>query len=121
MVDGQPNYARVCETPTKEYRMSVKLIRLTTGEMLLADVTIEKDAYTLKKPAWIAQVKPGEFALVPWLPLAKEDVVTINGDKVIYCLEPETGILNEYNTGFGSGLLMPNSGVKPVNLKLSGE
>lgn len=101
--------------------MSVKLIRLVTGEMLLADTTDNGGNYSFKKPAWIAQVKPGEFALVPWLPLAKEDVVEISKDKVIYCLEPETGILNEYSTGFGSGLLMPNSGVKPINLKLSGE
>lgn len=101
--------------------MSVKLIRLTTGEMLLADTTDNGGTYNLKKPAWIAQVKPGEFALVPWLPLAKEEAVDISKDKVIYCLEPETGILNEYSTGFGSGLVMPNSGVKPVNLKLSGE
>jgi len=101
--------------------MNVKLFRLTTGEMLLADTIVEKDGYTLKKPAWIAQVKAGEFALVPWLPLAKEDVVTLAADKIIYCLEPETGIANEYSTGFGSGLVMPNSGVKPVNLKLSGE
>jgi hypothetical protein len=103
--------------------MSVKLLRLTTGEMLLADTTIlhEQGMYTLKKPAWIAQVKAGEFALVPWLPLAKDDVVTLSADKIIYCLEPETGIANEYSTGFGSGLVMPNGGVKPVNLKLSEE
>lgn len=98
--------------------MSVKLLRLTTGEMLLANTTIEKDSYTLKKPAWIAQVKAGEFALVPWLPLAKEDVVTIGGDKIIYCLEPETGILNEYNSAFGSGLVVPNGGVKPLSLSV---
>jgi len=102
--------------------MSVKLLRLTTGEILLADTTENgSSSVTLKKPAWIAQVKPGEFALVPWIPLAKEDVVTINNDRIIYCLEPETGILNEYNTAFGSGLVMPNSGVKPVSLKLSEE
>ena len=103
--------------------MSVKLIRLTTGEMLLAETTIlqEQGMYTLKKPAWIAQVKAGEFALVPWLPLAKEDEVTLSADKIIYCLNPETGILNEYSSAFGSGLVMPNSGVSPVSLKLSGE
>ena len=103
--------------------MNVKLIRLTTGEMLLADTTIlhEQGMYTLKKPAWIAQVKAGEFALVPWLPLAKEDEVTLSADKIIYCLNPETGILNEYSSAFGSGLVMPNSGVSPVSLKLSGE
>jgi hypothetical protein len=101
--------------------MNVKLIRLRTGEMLLADTTDNGGAYNLKKPAWIAQVKSGEFALVPWLPLAKEDAVDISKDNVIYCVEPETGIENEYNTAFGSGLVMPNSGVKPVSLKLSGE
>jgi hypothetical protein len=98
--------------------MSVKLLRLTTGEMLLANTSIDNDAYTLKKPAWIAQLKQGEFALVPWLPLAKEDVVTIGGDKIMYCLEPETGILNEYNSAFGSGLVVPNGGVKPLSLTL---
>lgn len=101
--------------------MSVKLIRLTSGEMLLADTTDNGGTYNFKKPAWIAQVKAGEFALVPWLPLAKEDAVDISKDKVIYCVDPETGILNEYSTGFGSGLVMPNNGVKPMNLKLSGE
>jgi len=101
--------------------MSVKLLKLVTGELLLADTTIEKDSYSLKKPAWIAQVKAGEFALVPWLPLAKEDAVTVSGDKIVYCTEPETGIANEYNTAFGSGLVMPTGGVKPVSLKLSGE
>lgn len=97
--------------------MSVKLLRLTTGEMLLANTTIENDSYTLKKPAWIAQLKQGEFALVPWLPLAKEDVVTLSGDKIMYCLEPEIGILNEYNSAFGSGIVVPG-GVKPLSLSL---
>lgn len=97
--------------------MSVKLIRLTTGEMLLANTSIENNAYTLKKPAWIAQLKQGEFALVPWLPLAKEDVVTLGSDKIMYCLEPEIGILNEYNSAFGSGIVVPG-GVKPLSLSL---
>ena len=101
--------------------MSVKWLKLRTGEMLLADTTDNGGTYNLKKPAWIAQVKAGEFALVPWLPLAKEDEVDLTKENVMYCVEPETGIANEYSTGFGSGLVMPNSGVKPVNLKLSGE
>lgn len=102
--------------------MNVRLVRLITGEMLLADTTDNGSTLTLKKPAWIAQVKPGEFALVPWLPLSKEESVTIDSSKFIYCVEPETGILNEYSTAFGSGLVMPNSGgIKPVALKLSGE
>jgi hypothetical protein len=102
--------------------MSVKLVRLITGEMLLAETTVNGNSITLKKPAWIAQVKPGEFALVPWLPLAKEDSVAIDTSKFVYIVEPETGILNEYSTGFGSGLVVPNAGgVKPVGLKLSGE
>jgi hypothetical protein len=85
--------------------------------MLLANTSIENNAYTLKKPAWIAQLKQGEFALVPWLPLAKEDVVTISDDKIMYCLEPEIGILNEYNSAFGSGIVVPG-GVKPLSLSL---
>jgi len=101
--------------------MSVKLLRLITGELLLADVTVENNSYTIKKPAWIAQVKSGEFALVPWIPLAKEDHVTICSDKIMYCTEPETGIANEYNAAFGSGLVVPNGGIKSANLKLSEE
>lgn len=102
--------------------MNVRLVRLITGEMLLAETTESVNSLTLRKPAWIAQVKAGEFALVPWLPLSKEDSVTIDRSKFIYCVEPEAGILNEYSTGFGSGLVVPNAGgVKPVSLKLSGE
>lgn len=101
--------------------MNVKLLKLTTNETLLAETTFQGGKYNLKKPAWIAQVKPGEFALVPWPPLAKDETITIDESKVVYCVAPETGIINEYSTGFGSGLVVPDGGVKPIGLKISGE
>lgn len=99
--------------------MSVLLMRLTTGELILAQTTIDGSTYNLKKPAWIAQVKAGEFALVPWIPLAKEEKVSLDARSILYCVEPEEGILNEYNQSFGSGLIVPN-GIKPISLSLTG-
>lgn len=101
--------------------MATKLIRLVTGENLLANTTDNGTSYTLKKPAMIVMLNKGEVGLVPWIPFAKEESVTIAADKVLYCVDAEDNTANEYSTGFGSGLVMPTGGVKPVSLKLSGE
>lgn len=101
--------------------MATKLVRLVTGENLLANVTDNGSTLTLKKPAMIVMINKGEVGLVPWIPFAKEESVTIATDKVLYCVDAEENTANEYSTGFGSGLVMPTGGVKPVSLKLSGE
>jgi hypothetical protein len=107
---------------TKENIMATKLVRLVTGENLLANVTDNGSTLTLKKPAMIVMINKGEVGLVPWIPFAKDESVTIAADKVLYCVDPEDNTANEYSTGFGSGLVMPtNGGVKPASLKLSGE
>ena len=107
--------------------MATKLVRLVTGENLLANVTDNAplnngNTFTLKKPAMIVMINKGEVGLVPWIPFAKDESVTVAADKVLYCVDPEDNTANEYSTGFGSGLVMPtNGGVKPASLKLSGE
>jgi hypothetical protein len=107
---------------TKENIMATKLVRLVTGENLLANVTDNGSTLTLKKPAMIVMINKGEVGLVPWIPFAKDESVTVAADKVLYCVDPEDNTANEYSTGFGSGLVMPtNGGVKPASLKLSGE
>ena len=110
-----------CEASnTKENMKATKLIKLVTGETLLASVKENGSSTILKKPAMIAMIAKGEVGLVPWIPFAKEESVSIANDKILYCTDADEGIANEYSTNFGSGLVMPTGGVKPVSLSLSG-
>jgi len=87
---------------------SVKLLKLVSGEEILA--TVEQD-FNGNGPAYkitdailvIPQQGPPDatgktqimFAFIPWGTLAKESIV-IDENKIIYITDPEDQILNHY-------------------------
>jgi len=84
---------------------SVKLIKLVTGEELLATVQTLKTGYSLTDAILvIPQQGPPDaagktqimFAFIPWGTLAKEEI-EIPEDKIVYITEPEDQILAHYN------------------------
>jgi hypothetical protein len=93
---------------------NVKCIRLISGEDVIADIdeTVE-GLIILKKPLAIMMIpnQNNQFGigLAPFCPYAKDDIVPIREGAVISIFEPETGMLNEYNTRYGSGLVVPES------------
>jgi hypothetical protein len=92
--------------------MATKLIRLVTGEMLMAGFEASEDIVTLKKPAMIVMVDKNSVGMVPWIPFSDEDSVEIAGDKIMYVTNPNKELANEYSMNFGSGLVMPTAGLK---------
>ena len=93
---------------------NIKIVKLISGEDVIADIdeTIE-GLLILKKPSLIMLIpnQNNQFGigLAPFCPFAKDDVVPIRSGAVISIFEPETGMLNEYNTRYGSGLVVPES------------
>jgi hypothetical protein len=93
---------------------NIKCVKLLSGDEIIADIdeTIQ-GLIILKKPLQIMMIpnQNNQFGigLAPFCPYAKNEVVPLREGAVITIFEPDTGMLNEYNTRCGSGLVVPES------------
>jgi hypothetical protein len=103
----------------------VKLIRLTTGEELVAKITEQtSDTYLIKNPAILIPAGRDQLAFGQWLPYANiKDGIEIEKKFVIFITEPMEELYNQYSSSFGSGIVVPSSGPvvgsSPAPLKLT--
>ena len=98
--------------------MEVKILRFLNGEEVIGQITETKGEYTVKNGAVIVPVGEQQLGMVPWLPHAEDNTITVDESKVVFVFKPLTDLANQYNTNFGSGLVVPNNQVS--DLKLSG-
>jgi hypothetical protein len=83
--------------------MTIKLIRMWSGEDVIADV-IEENEYTITMENPIVAVpsqKPGQIGFAPWSPLHKKGKIKVAEKYVVYIGEPQEEIVEEYKTMFG--------------------
>lgn len=108
--------------------MAIKIVKVQTGEELIASVTEkfegEKIAtYTLKNPCMVVPVptKGGgaNIAVVPWMASVKDQAITVPASYVMFTAEPMTDLMNEFSSAFGSGIVVPDKGVKAPALKIT--
>ncbi len=93
--------------------MSVKLIRLTTGEEILAKCETTAVGFVLKDPAIIVPVGQGKLGFAKWLPYAQtEKGVEIPSNFVMFHLDPDPELINQY-TGMVTGLVVPGPAATP--------
>lgn len=103
--------------------LPVKLVGLYGGEQLIGQIVNDDYAngmVTIKNPAILIPAGQGKLALVPWLPYTDaENGITTRG--VNFIVNPQESLLNEYNTGFVSGLVVPSKKIEtaPAGLKLT--
>ena len=92
--------------------MSVKIVRLVSGEELICSYE-EIEAGNRAKLSKVAVLIPtgaGKIALAPWVPYAVEKAVfELSHRHIVFTIEPHNELLNEYNSVFGSGLFVPPS------------
>ena len=90
----------------------VKLIRLTTGEELVAKITEQTpDTYLIKNPAILIPAGRDQLAFGQWLPYADiKDGLEIKKKSVVFITEPMEELYNQYSTSFGSGIVVPSGG-----------
>jgi hypothetical protein len=88
----------------------IKIVKLITGEELIADVSVDQHGLTLKQPCAIqlmpSRNDPGQtmMGLIPYASYTEDFKVTVSLDKVIWQEIPSKEIYNQYNSAFGSGI-----------------
>ena len=83
--------------------MTVKLIRMWSGEDVIADITKEStDSITITDPiVAVPSQKQGQIAFAPWSPLLEKDKLEVTKKYVVYMANPQEEIIEQYNSMFG--------------------
>lgn len=100
--------------------MSILITRLLTGEEILGVTDIVTDdtgrtSVQIENPTVISAMRNPQTGnvdvlMAPFNPLSSDKTVLITRDHVLCQYEPVTEVINKYNTMFGSGIILPNSG-----------
>ncbi len=93
---------------------NIKCLKLISGDEVIADIDEGIEGLViLKKPLQIMMIpnQNNQFGigLAPFCPYAKDDLIPLRSGAILSIFEPETGMLNEYNSRYGSGLVVPES------------
>ena len=83
--------------------MTVKLIRMWSGEDVIADITKEDtDSITITDPiVAVPSQKQGQIAFAPWSPLLQKVKLEVTKKYVVYMANPQEEIIEQYNSMFG--------------------
>lgn len=93
---------------------NIKIIRLLTGEELLADLlpTITAKEVTIKNPVRIVVMpnkidpKTPNVGFAPWSEFSEDKTFTLDKSHILCIMAPIKEFINQYNTMFG-GIVMP--------------
>ena len=85
--------------------MTVKLIRMWSGEDVIADLSEEKsDSIVITNPIVAIPAQQGQIGFAPWAPLISDKVKDLEVIKkyVVYISEPQEDIVDQYNQMFST-------------------
>jgi hypothetical protein len=88
----------------------IEIIKLTTGEELIADVDHSNGEFTLSKPCQLQMVPsksdPSQpmMGMFPYAPYTEHHVIEVNIEHVVWTASPVKELYNQYNSAFGSGI-----------------
>jgi hypothetical protein len=94
--------------------MEIKLLRLITGEDVLAEIVDAGDvAYQIRNPL-IVYIRPTEtgvpsVGLSQWIPYSADKEFTIKNDRVVVESNPAEDLRKQYDRVYGSGIIMPSA------------
>ena len=83
--------------------MTVKLIRMWSGEDVIADIVEDNsDSIVITDPI-VAVPSPhqGNIAFAPWSPLLQKDKLEVTKKYIDYIGDPQEEIIEQYNSMFG--------------------
>ena len=89
----------------------VELVRLVSGEEVLAKIENMGEATSFDKPHIIIPTQAKGIALMPWCPYSniQEDGVVVPNDKIMFITTPHNDLVKEYTT-MVTGIEMPTAG-----------
>lgn len=82
----------------------VKVVKLVTGEELLASVTDQIGVWLLEKP-YVMVMGPEGIGTMPFIPYAETEEVVIDKNHVVVVLEPKESIKASYSKMVGKIIL----------------
>jgi hypothetical protein len=84
---------------------NVKLIRMSSGEDVVAEIESEdSDTIKIKNAIVAIPTGSGQLGFAPWSPILSKEEKNINVAKrfVVYQAEPDSSVVEQYNTMFGN-------------------
>jgi len=82
--------------------MNVKLIRMWSGEDVIADLTEEDDCIVVSNPIVAIPSGNGQLGFAPWSPLlkGKDEEIKISKSYVVYVADTQEQIVDQYEQMF---------------------
>ena len=90
--------------------MNIKLLKLVSGEDVIAEVETLQTEYRLKNPMKII-ISPMGVGMMGFLDCVQQKSVCIKYEHVMFEAVPEQELYNAYNEKFGSGIVIPKAGI----------
>ena len=83
--------------------MTVKLIRMWSGEDVIADIVEENtDSVVITDPiVAVPSQQEGRIAFAPWSPLLQKDKIEVTKKYIVYIGDPQAEIVEQFNQMFG--------------------
>ena len=93
----------------------IKILKLTTGEEVIADVENLSGEWALKNSIRLIISDQG-VGMMPIAPFAKSDTVTLKDIHIMYQTDPDSELLNAYNSKYGSGIVIAGAGSSDLKI-----
>ena len=96
-------------------KVALKLIRLKSGEDIIADVLQDDgSSVKLKEPCILMPMGDGrgnkiQMGMVPWMPFSHDQEFKISHDWVVLITTPNEEIVSNYERVYGAGLIQPTT------------
>lgn len=90
----------------------IKVLKLVTGEELIGELDIINGFHIVKDPCVLTMVpsrtnpQQPAMAMIPYAAYVKDNKVKIGSNFVMWCEEPVKDLYNQYNSVFGSGIVV---------------
>lgn len=96
--------------------MNIKLLRLSTGEDMIADLqNFDEGGATVENPCiiYITQSQAGghNVGMTRWMPYAADKTFLIERRFVVTIAEPAEDLAKQYDQVFGAGLIIPSQNI----------
>ena len=89
---------------------NIQIVRLTSGEELIADVAIQTDGYLLSDVAILIPTQQNQLGLAPFMAYGvPKDGIFFKNEHIMFLIEPVDGLRQQYQTMFGKVITPPTS------------
>ena len=96
-------------------KVALKLIRLKSGEDIIADVLEDNgSSLNVKEPCILMPMGDGrgnkiQMGMVPWMPFSQDQTFQLSHDWIVLITTPNEEIEDNYGRVYGTGLIKPTS------------